>query len=55
MDYLITEGYTSAAEEFSKEADLPDRTLDFTLIENRMEIKRAVQRGDIKGGHRKIE
>jgi glucose-induced degradation protein 8 len=55
MDYLITEGYTSAAEEFAKEADLPQRSsIDFSRIESRMEIKRAVQRGDIKEAIEKL-
>lgn len=49
MDYLVTEGYTAAAEEFCKEAEL-GRTMpvDFELVESRMNIKRAIQRGDIK-------
>lgn len=47
MDYLVVEGYTSAAEEFSKEAQLTTSAPNFDLIESRMDIKRAIQRGDI--------
>jgi hypothetical protein len=47
MDYLVVEGYTSAAEEFSKEAQLSSLPSNFDLIESRMTIKRAIQRGDI--------
>lgn len=47
MDYLILEGYKSAAEEFSKEADL-QAPVDFSNIESRMNIRDAVQRGDVE-------
>ena len=46
MDYLVIEGYKSAAEEFSKEAGL-DAPVDFDSIENRMNIREALQRGDV--------
>ncbi|RDX50457.1 lish motif-containing protein [Lentinus brumalis] len=46
MDYLVIEGYKSAAEEFSKEAAL-DAPVDFDSIENRMNIREALQRGDV--------
>ena len=46
MDYLVIEGYKSAAEEFSKEASL-DASVDFESIENRMNIREALQRGDV--------
>ena len=45
MDYLIVEGYTSAASNFSKESGLP--SVDLNSIENRMKIRNAIQRGDI--------
>jgi hypothetical protein len=55
MDYLVIEGYTSAAEEFSKEAEVKDTmNVDFGLIESRMNIKRAVHRGDIKEAIEKV-
>ena len=46
MDYLVIEGYKSAAEEFSKETGL-EGPVDFDSIENRMNIREALQRGDV--------
>ena len=47
MEYLVIEGYKSAAEEFSKEASVPP-PLDLDTIERRMNIRDAVQRGDVE-------
>jgi len=47
MDYLVIEGYKSAAEEFSQEANL-EPTVDFESIESRMVIREALQRGDVE-------
>jgi hypothetical protein len=47
MDYLVIEGYKSAAEQFSQEADLPS-PVDFDSIEARMNIREALQRGDVE-------
>lgn len=47
MDYLVIEGYKTAAEEFSKEADIAP-PVDFNSIESRMNIREAVQRGDVE-------
>ncbi|KAL1748494.1 CTLH/CRA C-terminal to lish motif domain-containing protein [Schizophyllum fasciatum] len=47
MDYLVIEGYKSAAEEFSQEASLA-APVDFDSIENRMNIREALQRGDVE-------
>jgi molybdopterin-guanine dinucleotide biosynthesis protein len=47
MDYLVIEGYKSAAEEFSQEARLTP-PVDFESIESRMEIREALQRGDVE-------
>ena len=47
MDYLVIEGYKSAAEEFSKEADLKS-PVDFQSIEDRTTIRDALQRGDVE-------
>jgi glucose-induced degradation protein 8 len=47
MDYLVIEGYKSAAEEFSQEANLAP-PVDFESIESRMDIREALQRGDIE-------
>ena len=47
MDYLVIEGYKSAAEEFSQEANLTP-PVDFESIESRMRIREALQRGDVE-------
>jgi hypothetical protein len=47
MDYLVIEGYKSAAEEFSQEANLTP-PVDFDSIESRMEIREALHRGDVE-------
>ncbi|KZT30650.1 lish motif-containing protein [Neolentinus lepideus HHB14362 ss-1] len=47
MDYLVIEGYKSAAEEFSQEAGLSP-PVDFESIESRMNIREAIQRGDVE-------
>ena len=46
MDYLVIEGFKSAAEEFSREADLT-APVDLDSIESRMNIREALQRGDV--------
>ncbi|KAF7985263.1 hypothetical protein HWV62_6393 [Athelia sp. TMB] len=47
MDYLVIEGYKTAAEEFSVEANLAP-PVDFESIESRMDIREALQRGDVE-------
>lgn len=47
MDYLVIEGYKSAAEEFGREADL-NSPVDFQSIEDRTNIRDALQRGDVE-------
>ncbi|KDQ63486.1 hypothetical protein JAAARDRAFT_29509 [Jaapia argillacea MUCL 33604] len=47
MDYLVIEGYKSAAEEFSHEAGLPP-PVDLESIESRMNIREALHRGDVE-------
>jgi hypothetical protein len=47
MDYLVSEGYKTAAEEFSKEAGV-ESPVDFQSIECRMNIREAVQRGNVE-------
>ncbi|KAL0951309.1 hypothetical protein HGRIS_008016 [Hohenbuehelia grisea] len=47
MDYLATEGYKPAAEAFSQEAGISP-PVDFESIESRMEIREALQRGDVE-------
>ncbi|KIP12517.1 hypothetical protein PHLGIDRAFT_260749 [Phlebiopsis gigantea 11061_1 CR5-6] len=46
MDYLVIEGFKSAAEEFSREAELA-APVDLDSIESRMNIREALQRGDV--------
>jgi len=46
MDYLVIEGFKTAAEEFSKEAGLAS-PVDLDSIESRMNIREALQRGDV--------
>lgn len=47
MDYLVNEGYKTAAEEFAKEADVSS-PVDFESIKSRTNIRDAVQRGHIE-------
>ena len=46
MDYLVIEGFKSAAEEFGREAGLA-APVDLESIESRMNIREALQRGDV--------
>ena len=46
MDYLVIEGFKSAAEEFSREAGVGS-PVDLDSIESRMNIREALQRGDV--------
>lgn len=46
-NYLFTEGYHSAAENFSREANISP-PIDLESIETRMEIRRAVQSGNVE-------
>lgn len=47
MDYLVIEGYKDAAERFSSESGLSPQ-VDLESIENRMNIRSAIQRGDVE-------
>ncbi|KAF5385490.1 hypothetical protein D9757_005359 [Collybiopsis confluens] len=47
MDYLVIEGYKSAAEEFAQEASVVPE-VDFDSIESRMKVREALQRGDVE-------
>ncbi|KZW01972.1 hypothetical protein EXIGLDRAFT_508082 [Exidia glandulosa HHB12029] len=47
MDYLVIEGYKTAAEEFSREAEISPAP-DFESIQSRMNIREALQRGDVQ-------
>lgn len=47
MDYLVIEGYKSAAEEFSHEAEV-EPPVELGSIESRMDIRHALERGDVE-------
>jgi len=47
MDYLITEGYPSAAEKFAAEANIRPRA-DFSCIQERVQIRDSIHRGDLQ-------
>lgn len=47
MDYLVIEGYKSAAEEFSLECGVQP-AVDFASIESRRNIREALNRGDVQ-------
>jgi glucose-induced degradation protein 8 len=53
MDYLITEGYPSAAQKFAIEANIPPNT-DFESINERVEIRNSIHRGDLQTAIEKI-
>ncbi|KAG2220268.1 hypothetical protein INT45_009883 [Circinella minor] len=46
MNYLVIEGYKDAAEQFSLESGL-EPTIDLESIQERMEIRHAIQSGDV--------
>ncbi|EXJ94456.1 hypothetical protein A1O1_02852 [Capronia coronata CBS 617.96] len=47
MDYLITEGYPSAAEKFAAEANIQPKA-DFSYIQERVQIRDSIYRGDLQ-------
>lgn len=47
MDYLITEGYPSAAEKFAAEANIQPKS-DFSGIQERVQIRESIHRGDLQ-------
>ncbi|KAJ1936050.1 hypothetical protein FBU59_005182 [Linderina macrospora] len=53
MNYLIIEGYKDAAEKFSEESGLHTR-VDLGSIEERMQIRFAVQNGDIRSAIERV-
>ena len=53
MDYLITEGYPSAAQKFAIEANIPPST-DLESINERVEIRNSIHRGDLQTAIEKI-
>lgn len=53
MDYLVSEGYPSAAQKFAVEANIQPR-MDIELIRERVEIRNAIYGGDIQSAIEKI-
>jgi glucose-induced degradation protein 8 len=53
MDYLITEGYPAAARKFATEANILPKT-DFESINERVEIRDSIHKGDLKTAIEKI-
>ncbi len=47
MDYLITEGYPSAAEKFAAEANIQPKA-DLSCIQERVQIRESIHRGDLQ-------
>jgi len=53
MNYLVIEGYKDAAEKFSAESGLQP-PVDLSSIEDRMNIRNAVQSGNIEEAIEKV-
>lgn len=53
MDYLVSEGYPSAAQKFALEANLQPK-LEMDSIQSRVDIRNAICRGDIQSAIEKI-
>jgi len=53
MNYLIVEGYKDAAEHFVTESGL-ETTFDFGSIRERMEIRNAIESGNIEEAIEKV-
>ena len=53
MDYLVSEGYPSAAQNFALEANIQPRA-DVESIQERVEIRNAIYGGDIQTAIEKI-
>lgn len=47
MDYLITEGYPSAAKRFAAEANIQPKS-DLSGIQERVQIRESIHRGDLQ-------
>ena len=53
MDYLINEGYPSAAKKFALEANIQPKA-DIDSIQERVDIRNAIHGGDIQSAIEKI-
>jgi hypothetical protein len=58
MNYLVVEGYKEGALKFAKEAGVKNRQSDMLeggLIDDRIEVRRLIECGEIEGAIRKID
>lgn len=53
MDYLVSEGYPSAAKNFAAEANIQPKT-DVESIQERVEIRNLIYKGDIQEAIQRI-
>lgn len=53
MNYLVIEGYNSAAVKFAQEANISPQ-IDLESIQERVEIRNAIHRGDIQSAKERI-
>jgi len=53
MDYLISEGYPSAAQKFAHEANIAPM-LDVESVQERVDIREAINKGDIQSAIEQI-
>ena len=53
LDYLLIEGFSEAAAEFARETGLPAE-VDHALIQERMEIREAVEEGRVEEAVRRV-
>ena len=53
MDYLISEGYPSAAQKFAHEANIAPM-LDVDSVQERVDIREAINKGDIQSAIEQI-
>ena len=53
FDYLVVEGFSDAAVEFARETGLP-HDVDHAMIQERMEIREAVEDGRIEEAVRRV-
>lgn len=53
MDYLISEGYPSAAQKFAHEANITPM-LEVETVQERVDIREAINKGDIQSAIEQI-
>lgn len=53
FDYLVVEGFSDAAVEFARETGIPS-TIDQDMIQERMEIRQAVEDGRVEEAVRRV-